>query len=49
MVVLRVVDTLPAEMFGGTEFWLYTITIIKLSPIHSNTQFVTNVINFLLQ
>ena len=21
---------LPAEMFGGTEFWLYTIIIIKI-------------------
>ena len=23
-------STLPAEMFGGTEFWLYTIIIIKI-------------------
>ena len=23
-------NTLPAEMFGGTEFWLYTIIIIKI-------------------
>ena len=22
--------TLPAEMFGGTEFWLYTVIIIKI-------------------
>ena len=22
--------TLPAKMFGGTEFWMYTITIIKI-------------------
>ena len=24
------IDTLPAEMFGGTEFWLYTIIILRI-------------------
>ena len=24
------IHTLPAEMFGGTEFWLYTIIILKI-------------------
>ena len=29
-LVTNDIATLLAEMFGGTEFWLYTIIIIKI-------------------
>ena len=29
--VSHVLDTLPAEMFGGSDFWMETMVIIKIS------------------